>query len=145
MGIQGGYGTRVGRGRAIPGTHRPRKEGPETAKRAPEAPARGLEWVVSGAGCVSLGVRLLDHPAGPVGPPVAPPCPGPLEPRLLANKARIDLFYCKVSQNLRVSPKSSHKASHSPYFQNGLIKSPLDFLRFPVLPAFSHKELMGLF
>ena len=44
-----------------------------------------------------------------------------------------------------MSPKSIQKACHSPYFQNGLQKSPLGILGFPFLPAFSHKELIGHF
>ena len=60
-------------------------------------------------------------------------------------KARFQSFLYKVSQKAEVSPKSTQKASHSPYIQNGLQKSPLDFLRFPFLRAFSHKELMGHF
>ena len=32
-----------------------------------------------------------------------------------------------------------------PILQNRSRKSPLDFLGFPFLPAFSHKELMGYF
>ena len=56
--------------------------------------------------------------------------------------ARIDLIYCKVSQNGQVSPKYSHKACHSPCSQNASQKSPLGILRFPVFAAFSPKELM---
>ena len=59
--------------------------------------------------------------------------------------ARIDYILLKLSQNREVSPKYDEKAYHSPYFQNGPQKSPLGILRFPFLPAFSCKELMGLF
>ena len=59
--------------------------------------------------------------------------------------AELTSFYCKVSQNGRVSPEKCQKAYHSPCFQNRLQKSPLDFLRFPYFRAFSHKELMGHF
>ena len=59
--------------------------------------------------------------------------------------ARLRSKHDKVSQNDEVSPKSLEKACHSPYFQNGLQKSALDFLRFPFGPAFSPKELMGRF
>ena len=59
--------------------------------------------------------------------------------------ARISSILLKVSQNAEVSPKYVEKASHSPYSQNELGKSALDFLRFPLLLAFSHKELMTLF
>ena len=59
--------------------------------------------------------------------------------------ARIDLIFYKVSQNREVSPVFIEKACHSPHFQNGVQKSPLEILRIPFRPAFSHKELMGLF
>ena len=36
----------------------------------------------------------------------------------------------------------SEKACHSPYIQNGVQNSPLEILRFPILLAFSPKELM---
>ena len=88
--------------------------------------------------------------AGPVPTPAGPgrclqplPGTGPLECRLLANKARIDLIFLKLSQNPGVSPKYVQKACHSPCFQNGLQMSPLEISRFPFSPAFSHKELMG--
>ena len=77
---------------------------PLTAKRAPEALV-GLEWVVSGSrpqGCVG---GSQDHPSGPVGTLRVPPCPGTLECRLLANKARIRSIFSKVSQNRQVSPE----------------------------------------
>ena len=89
--------------------------------------------------------RLLDHPCGARSGHAGPPCPGPSECRLLANSARFDLIFSKVSQNSEVSPEYVHKACHSPYIQNRLQKSPLDILRFPYFPAFSHKELLGLF
>ena len=59
--------------------------------------------------------------------------------------ARFDLNITKVSQNRGVSPEYAHKACHSPYFQNGPGKSALEIPRFPFCPAFSGKELMGLF
>ena len=82
---------------------------------------------------------------GPVGHPWCPPWSSPANTRLLANKARFDLIYTKVSQNAEVSPKYVEKAYVSPCFQNGPQKSPLDFLGFPYLTAFSRKELMGRF
>ena len=69
----------------------------------------------------------------------------PLECRLWAKQARFHDISHKVSKNLEVSPKSVEKACHSPHLQNGLQKSPLDILRIPYSPAFSHKELMGRF
>ena len=60
-------------------------------------------------------------------------------------KARFHDIFSKVSQNRVVSPKYIEKASHTPYFQNGLQKSALEILGFPISLAFSHKELMGHF
>ena len=71
--------------------------------------------------------------------------PGPLLGQIAASwpiRARIDLNLRKLSQNGEVSTKYVEKASHSPCFQKLIQKSPLEFLRFPVLRAFSHKELM---
>ena len=85
------------------------------------------------------------HPAGPVGHP-CPPCTHTL--RNAASwpiTARFQVISHKVSQNGIVSPKNVNKACHSPYIQNGAQKSPLEILRFPLLLAFSPKELMVLF
>ena len=60
-------------------------------------------------------------------------------------RARLTSFLSKLSQNGKVSPEYVEKASHSPYSQNRLGKSALGFLRFPLWPAFSHKELMAYF
>ena len=132
----------MGGGGVIP-THRARFSGrdPDPAERAPEA-LQGLEWV--GSGCRAR--RVLVPPSGP-----GRCCPSPSlyqDPAycaLLAKGARFDLILCKVSQNDEVSTKYVNKASHSPYFQNAVQKSPLEFLRFLILLAFSHKELMGCF
>ena len=89
------------------------------------------------------------HPAGPVGPASWPSLYlGPaFQSKRRANpqNLRINDIFSKVSQNDEVSPENVNKAYHSPYSQIGLRKSPLDFLRFPFSPAFSGKELMGLF
>ena len=87
-------------------------------------------------------VQPQTHPPGPVGPLQGPPWSGPSLPASWPIRATFHLFYCKVSQNDEVSTKFDEKACHSPYFQNGLGSSPLDFLRFPFLLAFSDKELM---
>ena len=90
----------------------------------------------------------LHPPSGPGRSLQGPPWCRPALPGIPASwpiRARLRVHNLKVSQNGEVSPKSSHEASHSPYSQNGVQKSPLDFLRFPLLLAFSHKELMGLF
>ena len=75
--------------------------------------------------------------------PLAPPCTWDLANAASGPiRAELRSFYYKVSQNDEVSPKKCQKAYHSPCSQNGLKKSPLEKLRFPVSPAFSHKELM---
>ena len=147
-GIQGGYTGWV-LGRAIP-VYYPAgccEEPTLTAKRAPEAPV-GLEWVVRVGG--DYGVwgrrrgRSYPHPPGPVGPP-GPSLGYDLRMPPHSQRARYHLIPYKVSQNRRVSLKYVHKASHTPCFQNGLQKSPLDFLEIPFWPVFSHKELMAPF
>ena len=95
-------------------------------------------WGTGGAGpAPTLRARSV-----PVGPPW---CRTRLFPPSQPITARFHLISHKVSQNHEVSPKSVHKAYHSPCFQNGLRKSPLQFLRFPYSLAFSPKELMGHF
>ena len=145
--VLGGY-----TGWAIPGTTpAPRKEAPYPAKRVPEATV-WLEWVGYGAGCVSweYGDGGGDGPeptlrARSVTLQVPSLVQDLADCRLLAIWARIDLIFQKLSQNGQVSLEYVEKASHSPYIQNGLQNSPLEILRFPLLPAFSHKELMTLF
>ena len=133
---------RVGTGRAIPGTQRHcSRRGPYAAKRAPEGP-QGLEWVAYGArtpGCRYHPLRCAPGPAPLyLHPPRAIPASWPIRATFQSN------IY-KVSQNHEVSPKSMHKACHSPCLQNGLGKSPLRILRFPYFVAFSHKELLTHF
>ena len=111
----------------------------QTAERAPEAPAGG--W--SGWSAVPAPVR--PHP--PFGPgqsrPAGLPWCSSSKPASWPIRARIDLIYCKVSQNRIVSPVYVEKAYVSPYFQNGSEKSALEIPGFPFWRAFSHKELMG--
>ena len=116
-------------------------EGPHDSEAGPGSPGTGLEWVVMR----SRARYAQTHPAGPVGPMLGPPWSGLRFSASGPIRARFLLISYKVSQNREVSSKSVHEASHSPYSQNGVQKSPLGFLGFPVLPAFSHKELMGLF
>ena len=141
-----GPGCRLGgyTGWVIPGSHRhhallARRTYP--AKRAPEAPARGLEWV----GYVRVRPSHADHHSLRSGPLRCQHASPRANSRLWANRARFSDISWKLSQNRGVSPKSVQKACHSPYFQNRLKKSALGFLRFPFCPAFSHKELLGLF
>ena len=144
-----GWVYRVGTGRAIPGTTQPSSRGAVPVQRSgPRKPCRAGVGGTGAAGALP-GVRRrgrsISHPSGPVGPPCGPPWIWTSECRLWTNTARFHLISQKLSQNGEVSPKKCQKASHSPYFQNGSQNSPLDFLRFPYLPAFSAKELMGLF
>ena len=118
--------------------------GPETAKRA-RKPCRGWSGGLR-AGCVSQGVRgLFLDPTLRARSACSLPGSRARLAALGPIRARFQSILSKVSQNSEVSPKYVKKAYHSPYFQNGSIKSPLDFLGFPFLPAFSHKELIGLF
>ena len=108
-------------------------------RSGPVASCREAEWwvwVARTPGAHPCGA-LSAHPWTSLAPP--------RECRLWANKARFELYFSKVSQNEQVSPEKCHEACHSPYFQNGPVKSPLQILRFPFWPAFSHKELIGLF
>ena len=123
-------------------------QGPDIAKGADPDSEAG-PGSPRGAGVGGLGLR--NTPGPPTQPPTlrarsvpaGPPwwlgglftASGPI-------RARFDLISQEVSQNGQVSPEKRKKACHSPYIQNGLEISPLDFLRFPFWPAFSHKELL---
>ena len=123
------------------------EEGPEPAKRAPEACRAG----VGGFWGRTYRGRRRDGSWVPTLRARSVPCwalPGTQDPQNAASqpiRARFRLFFSKVSQNHRVSPVLSEKACHSPYIQNGSQKSPLGILRIPFSAAFSHKELMGPF
>ena len=139
-----GMGTGWVPGGAIPGTTQPPRGGPQYSEAGPGSPM-GLEWVVLGAGRATGdggGDGLLYHPAGPVGPCGPSLYRTPWNAASQPITARFDLISYKLSENGRVSPEYVDKACHSPYIQNGCQNSPLDFLRFPISPAFSHKELM---
>ena len=140
-------GIRVGTGVGYTGTpSHPARGGPRTSEACPGSPARGLEWVGTGAGRPGSTEAAGSGPVPPSGSGRSPA--GPSLYRTLENaaswpiRARFRPFYCKVSQNGIVSSKSVEKACHSPYFQNELQKSPLEILRFPFCSAFSPKELM---
>ena len=144
VGIQGGY-TRVG----VPGEYPAIPSPPADQRPEGAGPACRAGWVGSRVG-VQLGTVFGggDGPSTPLRGPVGPGRPslaGTLQMPPLGNKARLTSYFYKVSQNGRVSPEYVEKACHSPYLQNGPVKSPLEILRFPILPAFSRKELMGLF
>ena len=136
-----GYGDWVGRGGGIP-VHPAscKAEGPDS-EAGPGGPLQG-----SGVGGQDLQrARAPGPPLPAVGPaslswvsPRAIPASGPI-------RARYEVNSSKVSQKDEVSLKYVEKACHSPCFQNTLRKSPLEILRFPLLAAFSPKELMVLF
>ena len=137
-----GWVYRVGRGRAIPGYY------PASSKaEVPDSEAGPGSPTRSGVGGLGLqrppGSRY--HPCGARSACSLPvPGPSPL-PASWPIRARFTSILLKVSQNDEVSPENVHKACPSPCFQNGVEKSPLDFLRFPYFVAFSRKELMGHF
>ena len=148
VGTAGRVGTRVGYiGWVIPGPSTDALcsgSSAVTAKRAPEALQGAGVGGHSAAGERWAG-RVYPHPPGPVGHLRCPPWDIPLDCPPGANTARFHDILLKVSQNGQVSPENVNKASHSPCFQNGLRKSPLEILRFPFWRAFSHKELSGHF
>ena len=81
------------------------------------------------------------HPAGPVRPPEALPVPGTLP----TGKGRdLTSIPIKLVKTTKCHQKVFKRPTLVPISQNGVQKSPLDFLRFTISLAFSHKELMGL-
>ena len=107
---------------------------PPTSDRRERALGRAQGGSEAGWAYTGLGTAAGTAPGPPCGPGQAarcPPCPGPSECRLTANRARFHLFPYKVSQNREVSPVFVEKACHSPCFQNGPGKSALEILRFP--------------
>ena len=133
VGIWEGYTGYYPAAKDVPVKRRPdQRSGPRKPK--------GLEWVgLAAAPSTSAPtLRARSAWAGLPGAPRAKAASGPIT-------ARFSYILLKVSQNDEVSPLFTEKACHSPCSQNGLQKSPLEKLRFPFWPAFSCKELMGLF
>ena len=137
-----GYGDRVGRGRGIPGTQPLPARRTSDSEAGPGRPCIGPGVGGHWSGCVRAQIPTHSSPLGFRGPlrwdltsPRANAASGPI-------RTRLHLISIKHRQNGQVSPKYVEKAYHSPCFQNEVGKSPLEFLRFPELPAFSHKELM---
>ena len=139
VGIPGGYYGHLG-----PTDHALLEERPAPAKRA-RRPCRGRSGGCRGRAYRDGGGDGHSPPCGPGRHPAGTSLGMTSECRLTANKARIHDILLKVSQNRNVSPKYVEKACHSPHIQNGLGKSPLEILGFPLSPAFSHKELLGHF
>ena len=154
----GGYGTGVGTGWGIPGgytgeyypaTCEPTRR-TATAGSGPSHREGGTE-----AGWASPGYRVRRRGRLPDTHPLQPlrGFRGPLRWYLgpsrnaASGPIRRDsvIFLVKLVKTAECHQKKCEKASHSPYFQNGHQKSPLEILRFPFPSAFSRKELMGLF
>ena len=142
VGTRVGYGTRWVPGRGIPVPSQLLARRSQNQRSGPGSPCQGAGVVGSGAGCARVPRPTHSGPLDLRGPLR---WSGP-SPRAKAAswsiRARFHLISIKVSQNDGVSPKYVEKACHSPCFQNGSRKSPLDFLGFPYSSAFSHKELM---
>ena len=127
-------------GRAIPGTQPPWKAEPWTAKRAPEAPARGLEWVVQGAAPARAPGTTTPGPCRALRARFAVPGPLPASWPIRRDSTSIPIKLVKTTKCHR---KASKRPPVVPNSQNGSQKSPLEILGFPFSLAFSHKELMG--
>ena len=148
-GYQGGYtGWVIPGPSTIPSQLARQGADPEPAERAPEALAGagvGGFWgwdrplrVVPGTSA-----QPRTHPSGPVGPPA-----GALPGTGLGSSGKGRDSYLnsvKLVKTAECHRKVFKRPVIVPIFKNGSQSSPLDFLGFPVLPAFSPKELMGLF
>ena len=127
------------------GTQPAARGGLQIQRSGPPEALQGLEWGGIWRPDARGALQVRTTPAGPGRSLWALPVRTLRFAASWPIKARFDLISLKVSQNHGVSPKYVKKASHSPYIQNGLGKSPLEFPRFPFMPAFSHKELMAPF
>ena len=129
--------------RSVPADQRPQGAGPccrqgWVGSRVGPTPSRTHPRYVRPA-CI----RPPSVPEGPVRPLQGLPC------RRLGSsskRARFHDIFLKVSQKRRkCHQKVLKRPVIVPVLQNGLQKSPLDFPGICFWPAFSHKELMGLF
>ena len=94
--------------------------------------------------CAPRGRRR--YPGPPFGPGQSPAVPSlSWVPycRLTAKGARFHDISIKLVKTLKCHRNVSKRPVIVPVFKNGLGKSPLDFLGFLYLLAFSHKELMA--
>ena len=137
-----GMGTGWVAGGGNTGTQPAARGGVQNQRSGPRKPLQGAGV----GGFCSPGARSCTTPAGPGRCPL-----GPSLYRTSSStaswpiRARFSVFLVVYCQNDEVSLKYVEKACLSPYFQNRVQNSPLDFLRFPFSVAFSPKELMGLF
>ena len=145
-GITGGWGG-VYRVRGST-TQPPRAEVQTRTSEAGPGSPMGLEWVGTGLDrplrvsqyrCAS-GPRTTHSGHKGLRGPLR--CPGT---SLRAKRRDSMTFPIKLVKTTECHQKSPKRPVIVPVFQNGSGKSPLDFPGFLFWPAFSHKELMGLF
>ena len=118
------------------------ESGAPDSEAGPGSPCRGLEWVVWGAAPAR---SPRTHPPGPVGSPAGSlPGSGPA-PASWPIWRDLTTFLIKLVKRTKCHRNVSIRPVIVPNVQNGSRKSPLGFLRFPFLTAFSRKELMGRF
>ena len=86
-----------------------------------------------------------DHPAGSGRYSPAPGRGLPVTSSSSGKGRDSTSFLIKLVKTAKCHQKVSKRPTLVPDFQNGSRKSPLDFLGNTFSPAFSHKELMGLF
>ena len=122
------------------------EEHPPTSDRRERAHPAGWVGRKQGAGITGLGTAAGTAPGTTLRARSAPcrglPVPGPCR-----DPPGRDLtsFPVKLVKTAKCHRKVSIRPVIVPNLKNGSIKSPLDFLRFPLYAAFSHKELMGRF
>ena len=150
-----GWVYRVGILGVIPGctTQPPRARAEtSTAVQRPQGagpPLQGEGGTEAGAGRPLRDpyVQVRPHPT-PAGPGRYSPAPGRGLPGCSSSSwlgRHLRSFPRKLVKTRKCHQKVLKRPVIVPDLQNGSGKSPLDFLGFPILPAFSCKELMGLF
>ena len=115
------------------------------AKR-PRKPCRGWSGWGAGSGRTGDGGgHGQDHPAGPVGPASWPSLSFPLRMPPPGHRGRDSTsFTVKLVKTTKCRSNITKRPVIVPIFKNGSRMSPLEIPGFPLLLAFSHKELMGL-
>ena len=96
-------------------------------------------WVPDVPGCAAAPA----HPCGARSVPLGPPWQGP--PLSSRRGRHLTSFPVKLVKTAKCHRKVSKRPILVPICQNGVQKSPLDFLGYSFSLAFSHKELMGSF